>query len=118
MADNSLPSTVQRFGMVIGAKPEKLALYRELHAPGNPGVRDLLVRYNIHNFSIFLQRLADGKEYLFAYYEYTGDDHAGDMARLGAEPRNQAWLALCTPCQIPLDGHSSWSIMEEVYYNE
>jgi L-rhamnose mutarotase len=108
---------VKRIGMVIGVKPEKLALYKELHAPDNPGVRDLLIHYNIRNFSIFLQRLDDGKDYLFACYEYTGDDYVGDLARLGAESRNQAWLALCTPCQIPLEGQTAWTVMEEVYYN-
>src|SRR4051812_39922852 len=69
------------------------------------------------NFSIFLQRLDDGKDYLFAYYEYTGVDYAGDLARLAAEPRNQVWLALCSPCQIPLDGQTAWTMMDEPYYN-
>jgi L-rhamnose mutarotase len=115
--ESSPAKSVKRVGMVIGVKPEKLAYYQELHADDNPGVRDLLVRYHIRNFSIFLRHLDDGRDYLFAYYEYVGEDYAGDFAKLAAEPRNQAWLALCDPCQIPLAGEKSWSVMESVYHN-
>ena len=55
-----------------------------LHADSHPGVRDLLVKYHLHNFSIFLQQI-DGKWYEFGYYEYTGKDFDADMARLAAE---------------------------------
>jgi len=104
--------------MVIGVKPEKLEFYKELHARGASGVRDLLVKYNIRNFSIYLQRLDDGKYYLFAYYEYVGNDYAADMAKLDAEPRNIAWLKMTDACQIPLAGEPSWATMEELFYNE
>jgi len=116
--DGKGPATAKRIGMVIGVKPEKLEFYKELHAGGSNGVRDLLVKYNIRNFSIFLQRLDDGKSYLFAYYEYVGNDYAADMAKLDAEPRNIAWLKMTAPCQIPLQGESSWATMEELFYNE
>jgi len=109
---------VKRVGRVIGVKPEKLAYYRELHADGNAGVRDLLARYHIRNFSIFLRPCEDGHHHLlFAYFEYVGDDYTGDLARLAAEPRNQAWPALCDPCQVPLAGETSWADMDTVYYN-
>lgn len=108
---------VKRVGMVIGIKPEQLEFYRELHGADSSGVRDLLVKYNIRNFSIFLQRLDDGKCYLFAYYDYVGDDYAADMAKLDAEPRNIAWLKMTGPCQIPLEGQLSWAMMEELFYN-
>ena len=58
-------SHVHRIGMVIGIKPEKIAEYKALHADSNPGVRDLLTKYHIRNFSIYLCRLNDGKYYLF-----------------------------------------------------
>ena len=35
----------------------------------------------MENFSIYLQSI-EGKLYEFAYYEYTGDDFDGDMAKL------------------------------------
>ena len=108
---------VKRVGMVIGIKPEKIAEYKELHADSNPGVRDLLNKYHMHNFSIFLHEI-DGKYYEFGYYEYTGKDFEADMAKLAAEPRNKEWLAICDPMQIPLEGYDSWAEMELVYRND
>ena len=118
---------VKRVGMVIGVKPEKIAKYKKLHAESNPGVRDLLNKYNMHNFSIYLHEI-DGKYYEFGYYEYTGNDYEGDMAKLAAEPRpcrrgrgephNKKWLSICDPMQIPLKGYKSWAQMEEVYHND
>jgi L-rhamnose mutarotase len=107
----------RRIGMVIGVRPDQLSAYEALHAASNAGVRDLLRQYHMHNFSIYLQELADGRYYLFGYYQYTGSDYTGDMARLAAEPRNQEWLRSTDPMQIPLPGEASWSTMREVYYN-
>lgn len=109
-------SPVQRFGMVNRIRPEALNRYLELHAAGHPGVRDLLVKYHIRNFSIFLQQI--GSDWFeFGYYEYTGDDHAADMAALAAEPRNLAWLRDCDPMQHPLEGAEGWTVMEPIYFN-
>ncbi|MFN7279324.1 MAG: L-rhamnose mutarotase [bacterium] len=112
----SNPATPLRFGMVNRIRPEALDSYLALHADGHPGVRDLLVRYHICNFNIFLQRI--GEEWFeFAYYEYTGSDHAADMAALAAEPRNIQWLANCDPMQQPLEGQTGWTVMERIYFN-
>ena len=108
---------VKRVGMVIGIRPEIIEEYKALHADSNPGVRDLLDKYHMHSFSIFLHEI-DGKYYEFGYYEYTGDDYEGDMAKLAAEPRNKEWLSVCDPMQIPLKGYKSWAQMEEVYHND
>jgi L-rhamnose mutarotase len=112
----AVDKAVRRFGQVIGLRPESLEAYKQLHA--GPGVRDLLRRANIRNFSIFVQRMPDGKLYEFGYFEYHGDDFERDMAWLGAQPENKAWLALCDPMQIPLEGETSWSMMEPIFYNE
>ncbi len=108
---------MKRIGMVIGIKPDMIEEYKRLHSDSNPGVRDLLNEYHIHNLSIFLQEI-DGKFYEFGYYEYTGDDFERDMAKLAAEPRNIGWLKICDPMQIPLPGLESWAEMEQVYFNE
>jgi L-rhamnose mutarotase len=108
---------VKRVGMVTGIRPEKIDEYKALHADTNAGVRDLLTKYHMQNFSIFLHEI-NGKYYEFGYYEYTGDDFEGDMAKLDAEPRNKEWLAICDPMQAPLKGYDSWAVMERVYYNE
>lgn len=108
---------VKRVGMVIGINPDRIEEYKSLHADDNPGVRNLLSKYHMHNFSIFLHEI-DGKWYEFGYYEYTGDDFEGDMTKLAAEPRNIEWLNVCDPMQIPLSGETSWVEMEQVFYNK
>jgi L-rhamnose mutarotase len=102
--------------MVIEIRPECVAEYRCLHAEGHPGVRDLLAKYHLHNFSIFLHQVA-GKWLEFGYYEYDGDDFDADMEKLAAEPRNLQWLELCNPMQRPLEGASGWAVMEAIYFN-
>ncbi|HEY6445390.1 MAG TPA: L-rhamnose mutarotase [Acidobacteriaceae bacterium] len=108
---------VQRVGMVIGMRPDRISAYEAIHAASNAGVRDLLTKYHMHNFSIFLHQLDNGQYYLFGYYEYTGHDYKADMAKLSAEPRNQEWLRTTDPMQIPLPGETSWAVMREVYFN-
>jgi L-rhamnose mutarotase len=109
--------TIKRVGQLIGLKPEYIEEYKKLHADSNPGVRDLLRKYHIHNFSIFLEQI-DGKWYEFAYYEYDGDDFGADMKKLSEEPRNIEWLKICNPMQIPLPGANGWKEMERIYFNE
>ena len=108
---------IKRVGMLIKLKPEYIEEYKALHADSNPGVRDLLVKANMRNFSIFLHQLDDGNYYEFGYYEYHGDDFESDMANLAKEDRNIEWLKVCDPMQVPLDGYDGWAEMEQVYYN-
>jgi len=108
---------IKRVGMVIGVRDDRVEEYRAVHADTHPGVRDLLSAAHMRNFSIFLDRLPDGKLYLFGYYEYDGDDYEADMARLDSEPRNKEWLAMTAPMQIPFPGQKGWKIMDEVYHN-
>ena len=115
-AETAPPKPIKRVGMVVGIKPDKIEEYKRLHADSNPGVRDLLTKYHMSNFSIYLQSI-EGKSYEFGYYEYTGDDFDGDAAKLAAEPRTIEWLKQCDPLQLPLPGEKSWTKMERVYYN-
>ena len=109
---------VKRVGMVIKIKPEYIDEYRDLHSASNAGVRDLLTKAHMHNFSIFLHQLDDGNWYEFGYYEYTGDDFEADMAKLDRHPRNIEWLKVCDPMQVPLEGETGWAEMEQVYFNQ
>ena len=108
---------MKRVGMVNRLKPECVAEYRRLHADSNPGVRDLLAKYHMRNFSIFLHQIGE-QWYEFGYYEYTGSDFEADMKALAEEPRNQAWLEICDPMQLPLEGACGWTEMECVYFNQ
>ena len=55
---------MQRMGMVIGIRPEKIAEYKELHATVWPEILDLISRCNIRNYSIFLR---EPENLLFGY---------------------------------------------------
>ena len=45
----------KRVGMVVGINPGMIDEYKRLHADSYEGVRDLLTKYHMQNFSIFLQ---------------------------------------------------------------
>jgi L-rhamnose mutarotase len=109
---------VKRVGMVIRIDSSRIREYLALHADSNFGVRDLLIKYNMRNFSIFMTRFDDGNYYEFGYYEYTGNNYDADMAALADEPRNKAWLKICDPMQVPFKGEASWKKMQQVFLNK
>lgn len=109
----------QRYAWVTGLKPEKADYYRQLHANPWPAVNRMLKECHIQNFSIH-EREIDGKLYLFAYLEYTGQDFAADMKRMAADPETQRWWKETDPCQSPLPDAAAagkiWSDTREVYF--
>jgi len=110
---------MERYGSVIGLREEKLEEYKRLHAAVWPDVLAMIKRCNMRNYSIYLRRMPDGNFYLFSYYEYVGNDHAADMARMAADPRTQEWWSVCGPCQKPLADRAEgewWAAMEEVFH--
>ncbi len=105
---------MERYGMVIGVKLEKLDEYKRLHAAVWPGVLDMIRKCNIRNYSIYYK---DG--FLFSYFEYVGDDYQADMAQMAADPTTQKWWELCEPCQAPLETRGEnewWARMQEVFH--
>lgn len=112
---------VQRFGSVIGLKAEKLDYYKELHANAWPEVLKMIKDCNIRNYSIYLHKLDDGNYYLFSYFEYTGEDFKGDMAKMAADPMTQKWWKETDPCQFPVKNRAEgekWAAMEEVFHTD
>lgn len=113
------PKKVQRFGSAIGVKPEKLDEYIKLHANTWPGVLEMIRKCNIHNYSIYLAKLDDGKLYLFSYFEYAGDNMAEDSKKMAADPTTQEWWKHTDPCQIPLKDRKPgehWMSLREVFH--
>ncbi len=105
---------MQRFGMVIKVKPEKLEEYKRLHAEPWEGVLKTIRECNLRNYSIYHK---DG--YLFGYFEYVGDDFEQDMAKMAADETTQEWWKLTDPCQEPLPTRKEgewWATMEEVFH--
>ena len=105
---------MRRIGEMIKIKPEGLEAYKKYHASPLPGVNERIQASNIHNYSIYQRG-----EYMFAYYEYVGDDFEADMAKMAADPVTQEWWNLVKPLMQPLEDRQEgefWSGMEEVYH--
>lgn len=113
------PKAPERYAWVTGLKPEKAAYYRELHANPWPAVNKMIKACHIQNFSIH-EREIDGKIFLFAYLEYTGEDFKADMERMAADPETKRWWKETDPCQSPLPDAAAagkiWADTREVYY--
>jgi len=111
---------VQRFGSVIGLKPEKKDYYVKLHAETWPSVLKQIRDSNIRNYSIYLAEL-EGKLYLFSYFEYVGDDFKADMQKMAKDPETQRWWKETDPCQIRLPGTpdgQQWLSIPEVFHTD
>jgi L-rhamnose mutarotase len=105
---------MKRYGSLLRLKPEAIEEYKEYHVNVWPEVLDTIRKCNIRNYSIYLK---DG--YLFAYYEYHGDDHAADMAKMAADPKTQEWWSIMMPMQDPVPTRKEgewWAEMEEVFH--
>lgn len=111
---------VQRFGSVIGLKPEKKDEYIRLHADTWPGVLEQIRKSNIRNYSIYMAEL-EGKLYLFSYFQYVGSDFQGDMAKMGEDPETRRWWKVTDPCQNRLPGTpdgQQWLSIREVFHTD
>jgi L-rhamnose mutarotase len=105
---------VHRYGSSIGLRPDLREEYLRLHRAVWPEVESALWAGNVRNYTIF--RHGDR---LFGYYEYIGDDHALDQARIAADPATQRWWQLTDPCQERLPGTpdgQQWLPLTEVWH--
>ena len=110
---------MQRYGMVIEVKAEKIEEYKRLHAACWPDVLKMIAACNIRSYSIYLGEVVPGRFFLFSYFEYHGADFEADMARMAADPTTQQWWEHCKPCQQPLETAAEgewWADMEEVFH--
>ncbi len=111
---------MKRYSSVSEIRPEKLAEYQTLHADTWPGVLKRISASNIRNYSIHLRTFDNGKQYLFSYFEYVGDDFDADMAAIAADEETQRWWAVCKPCLkafADLPPGECWAPMLEVFHH-
>ncbi len=104
----------RRYASVIKLRPEHAEEYLRLHREVWPDVLATLTACGIRNYSIYLH-----SGLLFAYYEYVGEDHAADMARIAADPATQRWWKLTDPCQEPVPEAAAgewWHVVPEVFH--
>lgn len=106
--------TVQRFGLVIGVRPDGTAEYERIHREVPPAVLATITACAIRNHSI--HRHGD---LLFSNHEYVGTDHDRDMARMAADPATQQWWSRTLPLQAPVggaDGSPEWQRLPEAFH--
>ncbi len=107
---------MQRFGQLIGVKPGQIEAYEAIHARVWPEVLAMIEACHIPNYSIFRFN-----NLLFAYFEYTGEDFAADMAKMAADPKTREWWTHTDPMQEPVEGRAPgewWATMKEVFHTD
>ena len=107
---------MERRGLVIKIKADRIEEYKEIHRKVWPEVLQTIHDCNIRNYSIFYR---DG--FLFACFEYHGEDFKKDMEKMAADPKTQEWWTITDPMQEPLETRSPdewWVPMEEVFHTD
>jgi L-rhamnose mutarotase len=108
-------AAIERHALVVGLVPELREEYLELHANVWPQVEQTLRDCNISNYSIFVFG-----DMLVAYYEYVGEDHEADMARIGEDPVTREWWTHTDPCQVRIGPEriegARWQPIVEVWH--
>lgn len=105
---------MKRYGQVIKINPSDIEKYKYHHANPWPEINGMIKKCNISNYSIYLK-----DDFLFAYFEYVGEDFDADMARMAADPKTREWWDLMKPLQRPIDTREEgewWANMQEVYH--
>lgn len=105
---------MKRYGQIIRMKPGYEQRYRELHRNPWEEINAVIKSCGIRNYSIFLR---DG--FLFAYFEYVGDNFEEDMAKMAADEATKRWWKETDICQEPIDTAVPgewWTNMDEVYH--
>lgn len=107
---------MHRYGQVIKVKQECVADYERIHARVWPEVLATIAACNMRNYSIFRHGT-----WLFAYFEYVGDDFAADMQKMAEDPKTQEWWSLTDPMQEPLASRIDnewWANMQEIFHTD
>lgn len=109
---------MQRFGQVIGVKPETLEEYKRIHVKIWPEIEQAIQEAGITNYSIFWK-----DNFLFAYFEYTGPEaeFSARMEKLAAAPRMREWWDITEAMQEPLTTRAEgewWANMEMVFHQD
>jgi L-rhamnose mutarotase len=104
----------RRFGQMIQLKPESAGEYLFHHKAVWPGVLEMIKTCHISNYSIYFK-----DNYLFACFEYTGNDFEADMEIMAADEETQRWWDVVKPLMEPLESRNPgefWADMQEVFH--
>jgi L-rhamnose mutarotase len=105
---------MKRIGQVIRLKPEKADEYIKCHTSAWPGVLKTIKECNISNYSIYFK-----DNWLFAYFEYTGNDFEGHMKKMAQDELTIKWWDVVKPLMDPLETRQAgefWADMDEIFH--
>lgn len=105
---------MKRFGQIIGIRPEQFERYKSYHSNVWAEVLEKIKECHIKNYSIYRKN-----GFLFAYFEYYGEDFAKDMQKMAADEKTQEWWEIMKPMQQPVTNRLPdewWANMEEVFH--
>ncbi|MGD8194538.1 L-rhamnose mutarotase [Herbiconiux sp. P18] len=106
---------VERHALVVGLEPSRVETYLALHAAVWPQVEATLSACNVTNYTIFRRGML-----LVAYYEYVGEDHDTDLARVALDPVTREWWTHTDPCQVAvfddLPSGEKWAAADEIWH--
>ena len=105
---------MKRYGQVIRLKEGVLDDYTRYHAQVWPEVLKTITDCGIRNYNIYHKN-----GWLFASFEYHGNDFDADMAKMAKCPHTQKWWDIMKPMQQPVDFREEgewWCTMEQVFH--
>ena len=103
-----------RYGQVIRLKDGALDEYAKYHADVWPEVLKTITACGIRNYTIFHKN-----GWLFASFEYHGDDFEAASQKMAACPHTQKWWDIMMPMQEPVEFRREgewWCTMDEVFH--
>ncbi|HZZ20255.1 MAG TPA: L-rhamnose mutarotase [Opitutaceae bacterium] len=103
-----------RYGMLNRVRPERFEEYKRYHEAVWPGVLERISASNMRNYTIYHH---DG--FLFASFEYWGDDFDADMKLMATDIETRRWWAIMEPMQNPVATRQPgqwWAKMDEVFH--
>ena len=102
---------IRRFGQIATLKSGMVEEYDRLHAAVWDDVLKTIKECNLQNYSIYRKG-----ELLFAYFEYTGTDYDGDMAKMASDPVTQSWWTHTHPCFVQEKEGEFYTDMKELFH--
>jgi len=107
---------LKRIGRMAEIRPECLVQYRTILADGSAAIRELLIKHQLRNFSIFISQCGN-RWFMYSYCEYVGRDYDADMDALAKDVGYQEWMRTSQPMHVSTDADFQWRQMEQVFFN-
>ena len=104
---------MKRFATLTKLKPGAKDEYIKIHNEIWDDVVKLNDEHNIHNFSIFCFQ-----DYLFSYYEYTGEDFEADAAEKAKSPIIAKWKEFTGKYTTEVNDDVKTFMLEEIWHND